>query len=109
VATGPRPSDKLPNVQELKLTCHADHVLIDVHVVPRASRTKVVGLHDGRLKVALEAPPVDGAANEALIAFLAKSLGLPKKSVQLVRGDTSRQKTLAIYGASEADVRALVP
>ena len=81
---------------------------VDVHVVPRASRSAILGVHDGRIKVSLDAPPVDGEANAALIAFFAKALKRPKRDVQLVRGDTSRQKTLALRGVSEAEVRALV-
>lgn len=93
---------------ELKISVHADHVRVDVHVVPRASRSAIVGIHDGRIKVSLDAPPVDGEANACLVAFFAKALKRPKREVVLVRGETSRQKTLALYGVSEADLRALV-
>jgi uncharacterized protein (TIGR00251 family) len=95
-------------VAELKISERADHVLVEVHVVPRAARSAVVGEHDGRLKVALDAPPVDGAANAALIALFARLLGLARRDVRLVRGETSRQKLLALHGASAAAVRALV-
>ena len=94
-------------MSELKLTVRGDTIVLDVHVVPRASKTQVVGLHDGRVKVALDAPPVDGAANAALVRFFADALGLKQRDVTLVRGEKSRQKTLAIVGAREADVRAL--
>ena len=94
--------------EALKITVHEGHVRVDVHVVPRASRSAILGVHDGRIKVSLDAPPVDGEANAALIAFFAKALKRPKRDVQLVRGDTSRQKTLALRGVSEAEVRALV-
>jgi uncharacterized protein (TIGR00251 family) len=93
---------------ELKIVVHEGHVRVDVHVVPRASKSAILGVHDGRIKVSLDAPPVDGEANAALIAFFAKALKRPKRDVTLVRGETSRQKTLAIQGVSEADVRALV-
>jgi uncharacterized protein len=93
----------------LKLTVKDDHVLVEVHVVPRASKSAVQGVHDGKLKVSLDAPPVDGAANEALVALFAKALKLPRRDVRIVRGEASRQKLLALHGASEAAVRALVP
>jgi len=95
-------------MSELKIIQRPDELLLEVHVVPRASRTKVLGVHDGRLKVALEAPPVDGEANAALIAFFAKLLKQPKRNVTLVRGDTSRHKQLALRGVSEPELRALL-
>jgi uncharacterized protein (TIGR00251 family) len=94
--------------EALKVVVHADHVRVEVHVVPRASRSAILGVHDGRLKVSLDAPPVDGEANAALIAFLAKALKRPKRDIVLVRGDTSRHKTLALHGVSEQEVRALL-
>ncbi len=66
---------------------------------PRASRNKVVGLQGDELKVSLTAPPVDGAANKACCAFLAKLCGLPKSRVRLISGDTSRHKRLLLEGA----------
>lgn len=74
----------------------AGGVLVDVAVVPNAKRTEVVGLHDGALRVRLAAPPVDGAANEALMQWLARSLGLPRRAVDLVHGQTSRRKRLHV-------------
>jgi hypothetical protein len=89
------------------IRAQGDRVLVDVHVVPRASKTAIVGTHDGRLKVSLAAPPVDGAANEALVAFFAEALGRPKRDVELTRGETSRKKTLAIRGVTVEQVLAL--
>ncbi len=70
---------------------------IQVRVIPRSSKNSIVW-EEGALKVRLTAPPVDGAANEALIALLAEHLGLPKRSISIVRGATSRQKTVEIVG-----------
>jgi uncharacterized protein (TIGR00251 family) len=78
-----------------------------VHVQPRASRSEVVGLHGEALKVRLHAPPVDGAANEALVQLLADQLGVPRRAVRIVAGGTSRAKTVEIEGTTEAVVRAL--
>jgi uncharacterized protein (TIGR00251 family) len=96
-------------MQQPKISVQGERVIVEVHVVPRAKRSAVIGLHDGRLKVALCAPPVDGEANRALLAFFADALGQPRRAVELVRGEKSRQKTLAIAGVSPAQVRALLP
>ncbi len=65
-------------------------------VVPNARRTGLDGLHDGALRVRLAAPPVDGRANEALVAWVAAELGLPRRAVRLLRGAGARRKQLAI-------------
>ena len=67
-----------------------------VQVVPNASRTSLSGLHDGTLRVRLAAPPIEGRANAALLLWLARSLGLPKRAVTLERGETSRLKRVRI-------------
>jgi uncharacterized protein len=75
-----------------------------VLVQPRASRTKVVGEHDGRIKIALAAPPVDGEANAALIEFLSDTLDVRKSDVTLLDGDTGRRKRLSVRGVAPAEV-----
>lgn len=79
-----------------------------VLVQPRASRTKVLGEHDGQLKIALAAPPVDGEANAALIAFLADLLGRKKAQVILVDGQTSRRKRVLINGVDAQAVKLVI-
>lgn len=71
-------------------------------IQPRASRTRVVGLHDGLLKIQLDAPPVDGEANDALLDFLRKRLGVPRRQIELVAGDTSRRKRVRVTGIDAA-------
>ena len=85
-------------------------VRFTVRVIPRSSRNEVEGLHGEAVKVKLRAPPVDGAANEALIALLADVLGTAKRDVTIVAGHNSRTKTIHVAGLS-ADVvkRLLVP
>lgn len=83
-------------------------VRFEVRVVPRASRDAIVGEHDGALKVALTAPPVEGEANAALVALLAKKLGVAKRDVSLLRGEASRSKRIEVRGVDAAAVRALV-
>lgn len=75
-------------------------MLLDLLVAPNASRTRVLDEHDGRLKIQLAAPPVDGKANEALVRFVAKALGVSRAQVEIVGGMTSRRKTLRIAQVS---------
>lgn len=77
-------------------------VELDVRVIPRARRTQLAGTRDGALLVRLAAPPVDGAANDALIAFLAETLAVPRRAIRVVSGEHSRHKRLAIEGVSAA-------
>ncbi|HBU28400.1 MAG TPA: hypothetical protein DEB56_00815 [Thiobacillus sp.] len=72
--------------------------LLELHVQPGAKTTAVVGEHGGRLKFKIAAPPVDNKANVHLLAWLATRLGVPKSAVRLVRGESSRQKTVAVSG-----------
>lgn len=78
----------------------AEGTRINVYVQPRASKTAVVGMHDGCVKIRLAAPPVDGAANAALIEFVADRLGIAKSCVRITAGLTSRRKTVEVAGAS---------
>lgn len=79
-----------------------------VLVQPRASRTKVVGEHDGRIKIALAAPPVDGEANAALIEFLADTLEVKKAQVILVDGLTGRRKRVRVNGVDAQAVKLVI-
>lgn len=85
-----------------------DGVELTVLVQPRASRTRVVGEHDGQLKIQLAAPPVDGEANAALVEFLAKNLGVPRRQVTLAAGDASRRKRVVVTGVDAARVEAVI-
>ena len=79
---------------------------MEIRVVPRASRDELAGFDDtGRLKVRLTAPPVNGAANRALVKLLAKKLGVARGAVTVVRGETSRNKLVEIDGLSDDAVR----
>ena len=82
-------------------------VVLNVRVIPRAKKTELSGERDGALVVRVAAPPVEGAANEALIDFLARALGVPKRAVQIVSGERGRLKRIAIAGVTEAQIRAL--
>ena len=79
-----------------------------VRIQPRASKNGVSRMDDGSLKIRLTAPPVDGAANEALVKFLSETLDLSKSSVEIVTGHTSREKRVKISGMSDEDVNRLL-
>jgi uncharacterized protein len=72
-------------------------LILELHVQPGAKRDEIVGAHGDRLKIKTNAPPVDGKANRHLIDFLASTFGVPKSQVILLRGETSRQKTVQIH------------
>jgi uncharacterized protein (TIGR00251 family) len=85
-----------------------DGCALAVRVHPGARRNAVTGVHGEAVKIALTTPPVDGRANEALIAFLADALRLPKANITLVTGATSRSKLLRITGRTAAEVQAML-
>jgi uncharacterized protein len=82
---------------------------LSIRAQPKSSRSQILGWQaDGTLKIAITAPPVDGAANEAIVELLASVLGVPKRAVAIARGQTGRNKLVDIEGMSEAEVRALI-
>ncbi|HEX2691873.1 MAG TPA: DUF167 domain-containing protein [Kofleriaceae bacterium] len=83
-------------------------VTIDILVQPRASRAKIGPMHDGRIKVAVTAPPVDGEANLAVIEIIAKQLGIARSHVEVVAGANSRRKTLRIANVTEQQIAELL-
>jgi uncharacterized protein (TIGR00251 family) len=84
-------------------------VRVDIEVKVRASRSLVLGIKANRLSVALAAPPVDGAANAALIETLAEHFGLPRRQVQLIAGERSRRKVVELTGSSKSALLARIP
>lgn len=84
------------------------NLIFNARVVPRASKSEIVGDLDGALKIRIASPPVDGAANEELIKVLAKKLGIPKNAVEIVGGQTSKQKQIRISGINHADFLNLI-
>lgn len=83
-----------------------DGCTINVRVHPGAKRAAVTGTHADAIKIALTAPPIDGRANDALIAFLAEQLRLPRARIALLSGASSRSKVLRITGKSAAEIQA---
>ncbi|UCV28209.1 DUF167 domain-containing protein [Ferribacterium limneticum] len=82
-------------------------ITLTLHIQPGAKKTEFAGLHGDALKIRLAAPPVDGKANEALIKFVAETLGLAKSSVSLKSGQTSRRKVLEVLGANATTIAGL--
>jgi len=74
---------------------------IQVQIQPKSSKDQIIGIHNGRLKIKISAPPVDGKANQALIEFMSKVLGVSKSKVEIVKGHTSKLKTLKIIGITQ--------
>jgi uncharacterized protein (TIGR00251 family) len=83
-------------------------LLLKLLVQPRASKNELAGLHNDALKLRLTTPPVEGRANQAVIAFLAKRLHLPKSALTIKSGQQSREKQVAISGCPEAQARVLL-
>lgn len=92
----------------LRITEREGSVRFTVHVQPRASRTEVAGVHGDALRIRLSAPPVDGAANAALVEFLADTFAIPRRAVRILAGDTSRAKLVELDGVTPDAVKRLV-
>lgn len=82
----------------------ANSARINVYVQPRASKTVVAGMHDGCVKIRLAAPPVDGAANAALVEFVAEQVSVAKSRVRITAGLTSRRKTVEVDGVTAEEL-----
>jgi uncharacterized protein len=88
-----------------------DGIVVNVFVQPRASRNQVAGLHGEAIKLRLTAPPVEGAANKMCIAFLAQLLGVPKSTLEIVAGHSSRGKQVLVRftaDRNQADLKKIV-
>jgi uncharacterized protein (TIGR00251 family) len=83
-------------------------ITVDILVQPRASRARIGPMHDGRIKVAVTAPPVDGEANAAVIELFARRLGIARGSVEIVAGASSRRKTLKLADVTARQIEELL-
>ena len=81
---------------------------LSIRIQPRASKNELLRMASGELKIRLTAPPVEGAANEALVKFLAAELGVAKSQVEIVSGHTSREKIVRVNGISMVDAERLL-
>ena len=83
-------------------------VRLNVHVQPKAARTEIVGLHGDALKIRLTSPPVGGAANDALVKFLAETFAVGRRAVRILAGEHSRSKIVEIEGITARALREIV-
>jgi uncharacterized protein (TIGR00251 family) len=88
-------------------TQNAGSLTFTIRVVPRASKSEIVGEVNGSLKVRISAPPVDGAANEEVVKVLAKAFGVAKSNVSIISGETSKTKRIRVVGATSERLRQL--
>ena len=89
--------------------CPMPNCTLDIKTIPNAPRDELAGWLGGALKVKVHAPALDGRANDALLAFLAGKLGVPRRAVTLVRGDKSRHKVVRVDGLTLAEARTRLP
>jgi uncharacterized protein (TIGR00251 family) len=82
------------------------NVVVDIRVIPRAKKTELAGVREGAVLIRLAAPPVEGAANETLVAFLATLLDLPRRNIRIISGEHARHKRVSIAGAAADAVRS---
>lgn len=87
------------------ISVKSEYVELAVSVVPRSSRCEIAGIHNNALRIKLTSPPVDNEANIQCCEFIAKKLGIARRQVVIIRGQTSRRKVLRIEGVSEKTVR----
>lgn len=98
-----KPESKHPPLPAF-ITLHADGVTLVIKLQPRASKNEISDVSGPELRIRVTAPPVDAAANEALLRLLADTLGCPRGKVELIRGHTARHKTVKVFGMSAAEV-----
>lgn len=79
-------------------------LIFNARVLPKSSKSEIVGEHDGALKIKIKSPPVNGAANAELIVILAKFFDVPKNAVEILKGQTSKTKQIKIRGLTEANL-----
>jgi uncharacterized protein (TIGR00251 family) len=83
-------------------------ISFSVRVIPRSSKTEIVGEHGGALKIKLKAPPVDGAANDELIRFLSKTFATPRSNIEIVSGQNSRTKRIQITNNDKSQIASIL-
>lgn len=97
--------DATPALDDLQLSEQSGGAIIPIRAVPRAARNALDGVAEGALRVRLAAPPVEGAANKALLAFLADVLDVPKRDVSIATGEHGRRKLVRVAGLTADEAR----
>ena len=101
-------SSLLTSLNLVKINEHDGAITFDVRVIPRSSKSEIVGEIDGVIKIKLKAPPVDGAANEELVRLISRELDISRSSIDIVAGHTSKHKRVRITGRSADEVRKVL-
>lgn len=83
-------------------------IFISVSVIPSSSKTQIIGLYNDTLKIKLKSKPVDNAANQELVRFLAEKLNVPRSNVQIIKGQNSRKKLISVAGCSSKNIEDLL-
>ena len=83
-------------------------VILDLYIQPKSSRTRIVGLHDGSIKLTITAPPVEGKANAQVTAFMAKLFKIPKAAITLLSGHQGRHKRLGVTGITQEEIKQIL-
>ncbi len=92
----------------IDLTENQDSIIFNVRVIPRSSKSEIIGEYDGDLKVKLTSPPVDGKANKELIKILSKALKTAKSDIEIISGETSRSKRIQIKNITRSAIQKFV-
>ncbi|MDQ3635878.1 MAG: DUF167 domain-containing protein [Acidobacteriota bacterium] len=92
----------------IEITENQDSIIFNVRVIPRSSKSEIVGEHDGDLKVKLSSPPVDGKANKELIKILSKELKIAKSNIEIISGETSKTKQIKIRTSDKQIIYAIL-
>jgi hypothetical protein len=83
-------------------------VILTLYVQPKSSRTRIVGLHDGSIKLTITAPPVEGKANAQVTAFFAKLFKIPKSTITILSGQQGRHKRIGVTGITQAEIQQVL-
>ncbi|MEN8135647.1 MAG: DUF167 family protein [Thermodesulfobacteriota bacterium] len=86
----------------------SQQVILNLYVQPKSSRTRVVGLHDGSIKLTITSPPIEGKANAQVTAFMSKLFKIPKSAITLLSGHQGRHKRLAVTGITQDEIRRIL-
>lgn len=92
----------------IQISEQEEAVIVNVRVIPRASKSEIVGIYDGALKIRISAPPVDGAANAEIVRFLSKTFGVSKSDVFILSGETSKNKRIKIENLSKSSFEEII-
>ena len=80
---------------------------LNIYIIPRSSKSEIVGIYDNQLKIKLKSPPVDNAANEELIRFLAERLDISKRNIEIIKGHTQKRKVITVLNCEEEKIKNL--